>query len=606
MALEEHQRKLMLLGEVLLERKLVTKDDLVASLEEVTKVQFINCFSATVETEALSLVSREAALRHCVLPIAIDGKKLVVAMAEPLNIQIIDDLRFSSGKIISPRLGFRTEIITAIEKYYESPNGDRGQQPAKGEVEKESTPLGHVDIGHIEFNGECSRQTNQKALQEIKTELRTKPTPAVRLVSAAIAIAVEKDASDIHIEPQGTGMVLRMRVDGILRELAFVPADLQSTVISRIKVLADMDIAERRKPQDGRIGVRVGKKNLDLRISTLPTHHGEKVVMRLLDPSAPRLRFRDLGMSAGTCETLERILSRPQGMLLVTGPTGSGKSTTLYAGLNLLRSPSVNIVTVEDPIEYQLEGVNQVQVHTKAGLTFAGCLRSILRQDPNIIMVGEIRDSETAEIALKAAQTGHLVLTTVHTNDSIAAIARLIDLKVSPSLMASSVTAIMSQRLVRKLCRCSEQVMATPEYVAQMIRGGMEDESKMMSVPGKCSTCDQTGYKGRIAVSEILLFDEDVRTMIRSDARPDQIRAVSHGKGMRTMREDALDKVRAGLTTLEEVLRVVPMEEYGVERCCDCARELAQTFLFCPYCGTKRRATQVSVPVLAGGGGYSV
>ena len=466
-------------------------------------------------------------------------------------------------------------------------------------------PFAHVEIGHIEFNGECSRQTNQDALKEIKAELRSKPTPAVRLVSAALAIAVEKDASDIHLEPQATGMVLRLRVDGILRELALVPADLQTTVISRIKVLADMDIAERRKPQDGRIGVRVGNKNLDLRISTLPTQHGEKVVIRLLDPNAPRLLFRDLGMSAGTCETLDRILRRPQGMLLVTGPTGSGKSTTLYAALNQLRSPSVNIVTVEDPIEYQLEGVNQVQVHTKAGLTFAGCLRSILRQDPNIIMVGEIRDSETGEIALKAAQTGHLVLTTVHTNDSIAAIARLIDLKVSPSLIASSVTAIMSQRLVRKLCRCSAQVDSTPEYAAQMIRAGMEDRAGVMNVPGKCSACDHTGYKGRIAVSEILLFDEDVRTMIRSDARPDQIRAVSHGKGMRTMREDALEKVRAGLTTLEEVLRVVPMEEAIVERCCDCARELAQTFLFCPYCGTKRRASRVSDPVLAGGGGDS-
>jgi len=605
MALEEQQRKLMLLGEVLLERKLVARDDLVASLEEVTKVPFINCYSATIDPKAVKVISREAALRHCVLPIAFDGKKLVVAMAEPQNVQTIDDLRFSSGKVISPRLGFRSEIIAAIEKYYDKPNGDLPHQATGRELEKEFVALGHVEIGHIEFNGKCSRQTNQDALQEIQTELRTKPSPAVRLVSAAIATAVEKDASDIHIEPHGTGMVLRLRVDGILRELASVPADLQTSVISRIKVLADMDIAERRKPQDGRIGVRVGEKNLDLRISTLPTHRGEKVVIRLLDPNAPRLQFRDLGMSPGTCETLDRILRRPQGMLLVTGPTGSGKSTTLYAALNVLRSPTVNIVTVEDPVEYQLEGVNQVQVHTKAGLTFAGCLRSILRQDPNIIMVGEIRDSETAEIALKAAQTGHLVLTTVHTNDSIAAIARLIDLKISPSLIASSVTAIMSQRLVRKLCSCSERAAATPEYVAQMIAAGMEDSAKVMNVPGKCPACDHTGYKGRISVSEILVFDEDVRSMIRSDARPDQIRVLSRGKGMRTMLGDALDKVRAGVTTLEEVLRVVPIEESDAVHCCNCDRELAHLFLFCPYCGTKRRTTQASVPVLAGAGGDS-
>ena len=238
---------------------------------------------------------------------------------------------------------------------------------------------------------------------EIQAELNSKPTPAVRLVSEAIATAVKKDASDIHIEPQEDGMMVRLRVDGILRELAHVPTELQTTVISRVKVLADMDIAERRRPQDGRIVVRVGEKHIDLRISTLPTHHGEKMVIRLLDPSAPRLLFRDLGMAPTVCETLDRILDRPQGMLLVTGPTGSGKTTTLYAALNQLRSPSVNIVTVEDPVEYRLEGINQVQVNTKAGLTFSQCLRSILRQDPNIIMVGEIRDSDTAEIALKAA-----------------------------------------------------------------------------------------------------------------------------------------------------------------------------------------------------------
>jgi type IV pilus assembly protein PilB len=317
------------------------------------------------------------------------------------------------------------------------------------------------------------------------------------------------------------------------------------------------------------------------------------------------LLFRDLGMAPDTCEILNRVLDRPQGMLLVTGPTGSGKTTTLYAALNQLRSPSVNIVTVEDPVEYMLEGVNQVQVNTKAGLTFAQSLRSILRQDPNIIMVGEIRDSDTAEIALKAAQTGHLVLTTVHTNDSIAAIARLVDLKIPSSLIASSVTAIMSQRLVRKLCTCREQVAATPEYAALLIGAGMEGMENMMYVPGRCAACDQTGYRGRVSISEILVFDEQVRTMIRSDARPDQIRIMERGKGMRTMQEDALDKVRAGLTTLEEVQRVITFEECTGLLCSKCSREMAQTFLYCPYCGTKRRANAVPdpIPVHAGRGG---
>jgi type IV pilus assembly protein PilB len=599
-ALEEQQRKVILLGEVLLERNLVSRKDLVASLEEVTNVPFIDCLSATVDPKALKLVPHDLAARHCVLPIALDGNKIVVVMAEPQNLQAIDELRFRTGKVISPRLGFRREIVTSIDRHY---NGTVGAR--KGQPEHEALMLDHIEIGHVEFISGSTRQSGQEALLEIQAELQSKPTPAVRLASAAIAVAVEKDASDIHVEPQAEGMVIRMRVDGILRELAHVPTELQTTVISRLKVLADMDIAERRKPQDGRIVVRVGKKNIDLRISTLPTHHGEKMVIRLLDPSAPRLRFRDLGMSANMCEALNRLIGRPQGMLLVTGPTGSGKTTTLYAALNQLRSPSVNIVTVEDPVEYMLVGINQVQVHTKAGLTFAQCLRSILRQDPNIIMVGEIRDGETAEIAMKASQTGHLVLTTVHTNDAVAAIARLVDLKIPSSLIASSVTAIMSQRLVRKLCTCREHVAATPEYIAHLAAAGMEDSRKLMYVPGKCPACDHSGYRGRVSVSEILVFDEEVRTLIRSDTRPDQIRVIARGKGMRTMQEDALDRVKDGLTSLDEILRVITFEEFSGARCSRCSRELAEMFLFCPYCGTKRCSNVIPdpVPVHAGPGG---
>jgi type IV pilus assembly protein PilB len=593
-ALEEQQRKFMLLGEVLLERRLINKEDLVASLEEVTKVKFVDCSQANVDPEALKLIPCEIAIRHCALPIAVEGKKLIVVMAEPQNMQAIDDLRFRSGKIIFPRLCFRHDIVAAIDLHYAAANVAKPKGKGQEYSAQMSPSLASADIRHVEFIASSTRQANQEALEEIQAELRSEPTAAVHLVSATIAAAVEKDASDIHIEPQANGLVVRFRIDGILRELTLIPAELQTNVISRIKVLADMDIAERRKPQDGRIVVRVGKKTLDLRISTLPTHHGEKIVIRLLDPSAPRLLFRDLGISEHVAETLHRIIERPQGMLLVTGPTGSGKTTTLYAGLNQLRSPVVNIVTVEDPVEYQLEGVNQVQVHTKAGLTFAQCLRSILRQDPNIIMVGEIRDSETAEIALKAAQTGHLVLTTVHTNDAIAAIARLIDLQVSPSLIASSVTGIMSQRLVRKLCTCSKKVPAKPEYAAQMIAAGLEGYSQMMHIPEGCHVCDGIGYRGRVSVSEILMFDEEVRAMIRSDARPDQIRAVARARGMKTMREDALDKVAQGLTTIEEVLRVVPSEESTFAHCPQCSRELAQTFLFCPYCGTKRRSTSGS------------
>jgi type IV pilus assembly protein PilB len=361
-------------------------------------------------------------------------------------------------------------------------------------------------------------------------------------------------------------------------------------VISRVKVLADMDIAERRKPQDGRVVTQVASKRLDLRISVLPTHRGEKVVIRLLDPAAPKLRFPDLGMAPHTCDALSRILERPQGMILVTGPTGSGKTTTLYAALHQLRSPGVNITTVEDPVEYMLEGANQVQVNTKAGLTFAKTLRSILRQDPNVIMVGEIRDGETAEIALKSAQTGHFVLTTVHTNDSIAAIARLMDLQVAGYLIAASVTAVLSQRLARKLCSCCERVEATPEYSAQLAAAGIRNSQNIMYIPVGCPACDNVGFRGRVGVFEMLVLDDPIRACIRNAGGPDELRALARTSGMKSMQEDAMEKVRDGLTTMQEVLRVVPFDQSNIGCCEDCGRTLAETFLFCPYCGNKRTA----------------
>ena len=306
----------------------------------------------------------------------------------------------------------------------------------------------------IEFISTSTRQANREAIQEVQAELNQKKTPAVRLVSEIIQTAMKKRASDIHIEPQANATVVRIRVDGVLRELETIPRSIQNSLISRIKILSDMDIGERRAPQDGRFMVAVGPRKVDMRVSSLPTQYGEKIVMRLLETSAPLLSFADLGFPQDISERYRKLLALPQGMLLVTGPTGSGKSTTLYSALNVLRKPAVNIVTVEDPVEYDLPGINQVHVNSRAGLTFASCLRSILRQDPNVIMVGEIRDLETAEIAMKAAQTGHLVLSTLHTNDSISAVVRLLDLGIPEYLIASSVTGILAQRLVRKLCSC--------------------------------------------------------------------------------------------------------------------------------------------------------
>src|SRR3977135_4756967 len=341
-----------------------------------------------------------------------------------------------------------------------------------------------------------------------------------------------KQASDIHIEPQAATTVVRIRVDGVLRELESIPRALQNSLVSRIKILSDMDIGERRAPQDGRFEVAVGSRRVDMRVSTLPTQFGEKVVMRLLEASAPLLSFADLGFPRDIADRISQMLSLPQGMLLVTGPTGSGKSSSLYSCLNLLRRPTVNIVTVEDPVEYALPGINQVHVNTRAGLTFASTLRTILRQDPNVIMVGEIRDLETAEIAMKAAQTGHLVLSSLHTNDSVSAIVRLLDLGIPSFLISSSVTGILAQRLVRKLCTCHVVQAATPEFQARMVQAGTVKTPVTMAVSIGCEKCDQTGYKGRIGIYELLRLDDSICAVIRASGSTDQIRENARSNGM--------------------------------------------------------------------------
>jgi type IV pilus assembly protein PilB len=583
-ALDEHHQKLVLLGEVLLQRGYVERSDLIGALTEVTRVPYVDCSAIQVEPDILKLIPRATAVRFCVLPLRMERHRLVVAMAEPQNVQILTELSFVAGKGITPQFAFRAEILAAIENNY---GGFAEARPhSKGAAALDTSGLDSVEFSGSDRPGEPETQD-----EELQAELQN--SPAVGLVSNIIATAASKDASDIHMEPSSQGLVVRLRIDGILREITTIPEDLRHSVIARVKVLADMDIAERRKPQDGRVVTQVGSKRLDLRISVLPTHRGEKAVIRLLDPAAPKLRFPDLGMDPDTCEALNRILERPQGMVLVTGPTGSGKTTTLYAALHQLRSPGVNITTVEDPVEYVLEGANQVQVNSRAGLTFAKTLRSILRQDPNVIMVGEIRDAETSEIALKAAQTGHFVLTTVHTNDSVAAIARLIDLQVPGFLIASSVSAVLSQRLVRKLCECHDCVPATPDYSARLAAAGIQNPDDVMYIPTGCPACDNIGYRGRVGIFEMFVFNDLIRSRIRSAGSPDELRALARSSGMKTMQEDALEKVRDGLTTMQEILRVVPFDQSNASCCQDCGQMLAETFLFCPYCGSKRATVEL-------------
>jgi len=579
-AIEDQEGKLIHLGELLLDRGLVSRTELAAALTEVIRVPAVDCETVQVDPDAMKLLPYAAAKRWCVLPIHKERRThLIVAMAEPQNLHAIDELRFLTGLEIAPRLGFRREILAAIEKYYGA------NEQAEAALAEAIAPE-RQDLG-MELISSSAMQRNTEAIQQIQEELLNQNTPAVRLVASTITAAIDKQASDIHIEPQASDTVIRMRVDGLLRDYQHIPRSVQNPVVSRIKILADMDIAERRTPQDGRFLVKISGKKIDLRVSTLPTQHGEKVVMRLLESDAPQRSYAALGLPPEIADPLRQILARPQGMVLVTGPTGSGKSTTLYSSMNIIRTRPLNIVTVEDPVEYAIPGLNQVQVNTKAGLTFATCLRSILRQDPNVILVGEIRDAETAEIAMKAAQTGHLVLSTLHTNDSVSAITRLLDLGLPRFQMAASLSCVIAQRLLRRLCACSEEIAASPEYAAQLVQAGLPTPPEIQRIPTGCDNCDMTGYKGRVGIYEMLVFSDAIRSAVRSGSRNEDIRALAHHSGMKLMYEYALEHVREGLTTLEEVQRVVPFETVPCAPCEGCGKQLILSFAYCPYCGKK-------------------
>jgi type IV pilus assembly protein PilB len=581
---KEQEGKMVRLGELILERGMVDKPTLVKALEEVSRVPYLDCSTVQCDDAVLQSLPKHMAVRLDVLPVRLEQTRLIVVMAEPQNVATIDELRFTCGKDISPRFGFRAEIQSAIVRSY-----DHIVSAAPVRQTANEGPL-ETDL-EMEFISTSSRQANREAIQEIQAELNQRRTPAVRLVSEIIQKAMAKQASDIHVEPQATLTVVRIRVDGVLRELETVPRSIQNSLVSRIKILSDMDIGERRAPQDGRFMVAVGQRRVDMRVSTLPTQYGEKVVMRLLEASAPIMSFADLGFPPDVADRMKHLIAQPQGMLLVTGPTGSGKSTTLYSALNLLRKPAVNIVTVEDPVEYALPGINQVHVNTRAGLTFASCLRSILRQDPNVIMVGEIRDLETAEIAMKAAQTGHMVLSTLHTNDSISAVARLLDLGIPEYLIASSVTGILAQRLLRKLCACHSYKQVAPDYGERLAAAGWIQPPDRIAWPEGCAACDHTGYKGRVGIYELLAIDESIRAVLRGGYKPELVRTAARAAGMRRMQDDALEKIQAGVTTLEEVVRVVPMEALSTSGCDRCGYELPPAYRFCPYCGTRRGPT---------------
>lgn len=580
-AILEQKSKLVHLGEILYESSTVEKDALVAAISEVTGVDYVDCTTVRPDPEALALLPAKIAQQFFVLPLRFEGRKLVIVMAEPQDLATINQIAFSAGCQVSPRFGFKAEITKAIFRHYEMAT------PIVPGLPDEEGPA--APVNGIEFFSNSKRVSNAEAMRELQAELLHRTTPAVQEVSLFITEAIRIGASDIHVEPLASETIVRLRLDGVLQEMKRMPRQLHFGVVSRVKILCDMDIAERRIPQDGRFTVKLNTKHMDVRVSTLPTQFGEKIVMRLLDGKAGSRTFAELGLPPRVQAQFSELLALPQGMVLVTGPTGSGKSSTLCAAMISVRKPSLNIVTVEDPVEYEIPGVNQVNIHNKAGMTFASALRSILRQDPNIIMVGEIRDFETAEIAMKATQTGHLVLSTLHTNGAAKSVIRLLDLGVAGYLIAASLTGVMAQRLVRTLCKCAQKRNVTAELAKRMVQSGIAQPPKSVKMPVGCDVCNQTGYRGRVGLYELLVMQESLREAVRSTTQVNQLRALARACGMKTLREDGLEKVVEGVTTLDEVLRVVPKELEVSIACESCGYPLISSYRCCPNCGARRR-----------------
>jgi type IV pilus assembly protein PilB len=502
-------------------------------LSQMYQVPAVELDDLHADEDSVELIPSEVATKFQVVPVKREGRILTVAMANPDNIFAIDDIKFITGLEVNPVVATETSIKRAIDRFYDSAD-------SLAEVMRD-----------MEEDFEIVEEIDEDLGM---AEAQSEDAPVVKLVNSLISDAVNKGASDIHIEPFEKSLRARFRIDGVLHEMMSPPIKMKGAIISRLKIMAELDIAEKRIPQDGRIKIRIGSKKIDLRVSTLPTIFGEKVVMRILDKSNLEIDLTKLGFQASELKKFLKSIESPYGMVLVTGPTGSGKTTTLYSALNRINIPTHNIMTAEDPVEYNLEGINQVNVHEEIGLTFASSLKAFLRQDPNIVMVGEIRDLETASIAVKAALTGHLVLSTVHTNDAPSTVNRLIDMGIEPFLVASSTNLILAQRLVRRLCgQCKEEVEIHPEAMREL---GITDEDpfKIFEARG-CQKCSNTGYKGRVGLYEVMPISEEVREMILNRCSANEIKIQAINEGMLTLRADGVLKLKEGVTSLEEVLR---------------------------------------------------
>ncbi len=530
---EEAQRKSgKSLAQILMDMKLINEVTLTSVLAKRKGLSFVDLEDYEVNASAVAIISEEVARRYLVFPIDFEGDRLVVAMANPDDIVAIDDLRIVTGYDIKPVVSTESDILSAINHYYRM-----------GEA------LGREIEGIMEIEEEIPVEKIHEIAEEV---------PIVKLVNLVITRAIHDRASDIHIEPQEKDLRVRYRIDGVLHEVMRSPKRIQPALTSRFKIMAGMDIAECRKPQDGHCGLTVGGKAYDFRVATLPTVHGERVVLRILEKESILMDLNDLGFLPESLEKFKSSFTKPYGTILVTGPTGSGKSTTLYAVLNVLNIPEKNIVTIEDPVEYRLHGINQIQINPKAGLTFARGLRSILRSSPDIIMVGEIRDRETAQIAIEAALTGHLVLSTLHTNDAPGAITRLTEMGIPPFLVSSAVDCVQAQRLARRLCKgCKESYNPSTKALEEIGFPLEGDDILTLYRPKGCSKCNDTGYKGRIGIYEIMLMSETIKRLTVEKATAEEIKEVAIAQGMKTLRQDGFEKVRLGITSIEEIMRVI-------------------------------------------------
>ena len=540
-AQDEQRRSGQNLGYTLSKLGYISDDDITNFLSAQYRLPAVDLESHDVDAEVIRLVSREVCEKHKLLPVSRSGSSLIVAMADPTNLHAIDDIKFLTGFNVEPVVASETAIQQAVERYY-------NVGPSYDEVMAEFS----IDDEDIDFQAESDE------LNVLELERASADAPVVRLVNVLLLNAIRKRASDIHVEPYERKLRVRYRVDGVLHEEMAPPLKLKNALVSRLKIMSQLDIAERRLPQDGRIKLKLGRgREMDFRVSVLPTMWGEKVVLRLLDKSNLQLDMTKLGFDAAPLVDFKWAIGQPWGMVLVTGPTGSGKTTTLYSALSELNQSDVNISTAEDPVEYNLPGINQVQMHDEIGLNFAMALRSFLRQDPDIIMVGEVRDFETAEIAVKAALTGHLVLSTLHTNDAPSTISRLLNMGVEPFLITASVNLVLAQRLARRVCPdCRREVDFDREALLDM---GFADEqaetTKVMRGAG-CPSCNNTGYRGRVALYEVMRFSDDLKERVLQGDSTAELKAAAIRAGMSTLRVSGIRKVMEGVTTPEEVLRV--------------------------------------------------